>query len=391
MSKRSSTRHIAVIIDATRPYDRKIIGGVAAYMQEVGNWSLYVEEDPLEKLPDLRTWHGDGIIANLDDCRVAKAVYGLKMPLVGVGGGYGWYDPASRFPYVATANHKIARLAAEHFLDRGYRRLAFCGYPRTRINRWSEERCKAFVALARERGCSCSVHIGHRESARRWQALQRELMDWLRRLEKPVAVLGCNDSRARHVLEACRGLRLRVPEDVAVLGVDNDEMICELTSPPLSSIEQGARRIGYRAAAILDEWIGGKTPAELRYVVQPEGIAIRRSSDSLAIADPDISTAMHFIRNHASEGIGVDEVATAVGTSRSTLTRRFKEVMGCSILAEIDRVRMGRAKQLLATSDLPLKRVAVLSGFRYLSYFCRRFQQLSGQAPNEFRRQAKLK
>jgi len=391
MPKRPTTRHIAVIIDAVRPYDRKIIGGVAAYTQEVDNWSLYVEEDPLEKLPDLRTWQGDGIIANLDDRRVAEAVCGLKVPLVGVGGGYGWYDPASRIPYVATDNLKIARLAVEHFLQRGYRRLAFCGYPRTRINRWSEERGKAFAALAREYGCPCSIHIGRRETARRWQSLQREMMEWLRQLEKPVAVLGCNDSRARHVLEACRGLCLRVPEDVAVLGVDNDEMICELTSPPLSSIEQGARRIGYQAAALLDRLMGGKKTAELRCVVEPEGIATRRSSDSLAIADAEISTAVHFIRNRALEGIGVDDVVTAVGMSRSTMTRRFKEIMGCSILTEIDRVRMARAKQLLATSDLPLKRVAALSGFRYLSYFCRRFQQLSGQAPNEFRQRAQLK
>ena len=391
MPRRLSTRHIAVIIDAARPYDRKIIGGVAAYTQEVGNWGLYVEEDPLEKLPDLRTWHGDGIIANLDDRRVAKAVYGLEVPLVGVGGGYGWYDPASRIPYVATDNPKIARLAVEHFLERGYRRLAFCGYPRTRINRWSEERGKAFRALAREHGCPCAVYIGRRETTRRWQSLQREMMDWLRRLEKPVAVLGCNDSRARHVLEACRGLRLRIPEDVAVLGVDNDEMICELASPPLSSIEQGARRIGYQAAAILDKLIGGKKPAELRSVVEPEGIATRRSSDSLAIADPDISTAVHFIRNHAIEGIGVDDVAAAAGMSRSSMTRRFKDVMGCSILAEIDRVRMRHAQKLLATTDLPLKRVAALSGFRYLPYFSRWFQQLTGQTPHEFRRNSELK
>ena len=142
MPKRNAKRHVAVIVDAARPYDRKIIGGIAAYMQEVGNWSLYVEEDPLQKLPDLRTWQGHGIIANFDDRRVVEAVVGLNVPVVGVGGGYGWYDPASSIPYFATDDEQIARLAVEHLLDRGFRRLAFYGYPRTRINRWSEERAR---------------------------------------------------------------------------------------------------------------------------------------------------------------------------------------------------------------------------------------------------------
>jgi LacI family transcriptional regulator len=372
-------RHVAVIIDAALPYDRKIIGGVAAFMQEAGDWSLYVEEDPLQKLPDLRTWKGHGIIANFDDRQVAQAVVGLNVPVVGVGGGYGWYDAASCIPYFVTDNENIARLAVEHFWDRGYRCLAFCGYPHTQINRWSDERGRYFESFAHQHGC-------------RWQELQRGLISWLRRLEKPVGILGCNDSRARHVLEACRTLSLRVPEDVAVLGVDNDEMICELTRPPLSSIEQGARRLGYQAAVLLDQWMRcRKKPSQLRFVVEPEGIVIRRSTDTLAISDPDISTAVHFIRNHAIEDIGIDDVAATVGMSRSSLTRRFRTVMGCSIQVEIDRTRMHHARQLLTTTDLPLKRISVLSGFRYSSYFVRRFHQLSGKTPDQFRRQARVK
>ena len=149
--------------------------------------------------------------------------------------------------------------------------------------------------------------------------------------------------------------------------------------------------MGYHAAALLDQLMRGKRAPQLRYVVEPEGVVTRRSSDILAIANADVSAAVYFIRNHAMEGIGLNDVAAAAGLSRSGMTRRFKEVMGCSILAEIDRTRLRHARKLLATTDLPLKHVAALSGFRYLSYFSRRFHKMSGMTPNEFRRRNQVR
>jgi len=382
-------RHVAVIVDAARPYDRKIIRGVAAYGKEAGNWSLYVEEDPLEKLPDLRTWRGQGIVANFDDRKVAAAVRGLRVPVVGVGGGYGWYDPATRIPYFLVDNAAIARQAAEHLLDCGFRHLAYCGYPCTRINRWSEERARAFHDRAAEAGCPCSVYTGRHETARNWPELQRGLTTWLRTLEKPLGLMACNDVRARHVLEACRTLGLRVPDDVAVIGVDNDEMICDLTDPPLSSVEQGAQRMGYQAAALLDRLMSGKTTRQLRFVVEPEGVVPRRSTDTLAIDDPEVALAMRFIRDRACEGIHIDDVVGAVGPSRSTVERRFKAVVGRTIHAEIDRVRLERARELITTTDLPLKRVATLAGFKYVQYLTKLFRERLGQTPAAFRKRAR--
>lgn len=382
-------RHVAVIVDAARPYDRKIIRGVAAYGKEAGNWSLYVEEDPLEKLPDLRTWRGQGIIANFDDRKVAAAVRGLRVPVVGVGGGYGWYDPATETPYFLVDNQAIARLAAEHLLDCGFRQLAYCGYPRTRINRWSEERARAFQERAHQAGCPCFVYTGRYETVRQWRQLQRGLTTWLRSLPKPLGLMACNDARARHVLEACRTLGLRVPDDVAVIGVDNDEMICDLTDPPLSSIEQGATRMGYQAAALLDRLMRSKAAPRLRFVVEPEGIVPRRSTDTLAVDDPDVALAMRFIRDHACEGIQIDDVVEAVGPSRSTVERRFKAVLGRTIHAEIERVRLECAKQLIANTDLPLKLVATQAGFKYVQYLTKLFRERLGQTPAEFRKQAR--
>jgi LacI family transcriptional regulator len=379
-------RHVALIVDAARPYDRKIISGIAQYVKEHGDWSLYVEEDPLQKLPDLRSWRGHGIIANFDDRKVATAVRGLKVPVVGVGGGSGWYDPATRIPYFASGDPSIARLAAEHLIERGFRRLAFYGYPPTRIIRWSEQRGKAFQQAAHAAGIPCSVYTGRHGTARRWTELQRGLIHWLRSLEKPVGVMACNDVRARHVLEACHTIGLRVPEDVALIGVDNDEMICELTDPPLSSVEQGARRMGYQAAALLDQLMGGAKPPRVRFVVEPEGVVARRSTDTLAIEDPEVATALRFIRQRACERIQVRDVVQQVGVSRSTLKNRFKAALGRTIHAEIQHIRLQRAKQLIAGTDLPLKQVALQAGFQYVQYLTRLFRRRVGQTPAKYRR-----
>lgn len=380
---------VAVIVDAARPYDRKIISGIAGYVKEVGNWSLYVEEDPLQKLPDLRRWGGQGIIANFDDRKVAAAVRGLRIPVVGVGGGYGWYDPAMRTPYFESNNETVARLAADHLLDHGFRRLAYYGYPRTPINGWSQDRAVAFRQRAREAGCPSSIYTGRHQTARKWAELQGGLVEWLRSLKTPVGLMACNDARARHVLEACRTLGAKVPDDVAVIGVDNDEMICELTDPPLSSIEQGARRMGYQAAASLDRLMHDRRVTPLRFVVEPEGVVARRSTDTLAIDDAEVAMAMRFIRDHGGGGIHVDDVVEATGLSRSSMERRFKAAMRRTIHSEIDRVQFELARQLVADTELPLKQVAARAGFKYIQYMTTLFRRRLGQTPREYRAQCR--
>jgi LacI family transcriptional regulator len=377
-------RHVAVIVDAADPFDRKIISGVADYAKESGNWSLYIEVHPLERLPDLAAWHGHGIIASFDDRKVAAAVRGLKTPVVGVGGGSGWYDPASGIPYVAGNQAAIGRQGAEHLMDRGFRRLAFYGYPCTRFNRWSDERAQAFRQRAADAGIKCSIYTGRHETVRRWSELQRGLVTWLRSLETPIGLMACNDAKARHVLEACRTAGLRVPDDLAVVGVDNDQMICDLTDPPLSSIEQGARRMGYHAARLLDRLMSGRKPA-LRLVVEPEGVVVRRSTDTLAIDDAELADAIRFIRDHACQGIKIGDVVRQVAVSHSTLASRFKAALGRTIHGEIERVRLERARELIAETSLPLKQVALRSGFKYVQYMTRLFRRRFGRTPAQFR------
>jgi LacI family transcriptional regulator len=393
-------RQILLALDATSPYHRKISQGVATYAHEKCNWDFHVVQDPLENLPyleqdpletllDLRSFHADGIIAAFLSRRASKSVIALKLPTVGIEAEHGWANPSWNIPYFSTDNEAIGRLAAEEFVKRGLRHLAFCGIPRTRFTAWSQMRQTAFVQCAKEAGLPCSVFTGEPVGHGNRVTLHKQLSNWLMSLEKPVGLMACYDVRARHVLAACRSLGILVPEEVAVIGVDNDELMCELTSPPLSSIEQAARGIGYQAASLLDQLMAGEKPMRLKHVVKPEAIVTRRSSDTLAIADADVAAAVRFIHEKACSGIRVYDVVRHVAVARSALEMRFKNVMGRTIHAEIQRLQIERARQLVAATNLPLKEVAKEAGFAYVQYMTTIFRRHIGQTPGEYRKRSR--
>jgi LacI family transcriptional regulator len=389
-------RRIILFLDTTNPHQRKIALGVATYSHQHGNWNFHVVQvpvenlpylawDPLENPPDLRRWRAEGMIAYCSNRKVARAVHRLKMPVVGIEAEFGWSDPTWDIPYFCTDNEAIGRLGARELIERGLKRLAFCGIPQTRVTGWSGRRQVAFEQYAREAGVPCSVFPGNLAAGGNAVRLHKQLSAWLKSLEKPVGMMACYDVRARHILAACCDLGLLVPEDVAVLGVDNDELLCELTSPPLSSIEQGSRTIGYQAAALLDQLMAGQKAEQLKYVIQPEGVVTRRSSDALAIEDPEVAAALRFIRQHACEGIQVHHVVQAVAISRSALAARFKAVIGRTIHAEIQRVQIDRARQLIAATGLPLNQVTRQAGFHYLQHLITIFRRHTGLTPGEYR------
>jgi LacI family transcriptional regulator len=381
-------RHVALIYNATLAYDLKVMSGVAAYLRENPRWNVYLEENSLkdQRLPDLLSWRGHGIIANFDDPRVAAAVMRSKLPTVGFGSGYGWYSRKSRIPYFATNKEAAAHLAADHLIERGFRRFAYCGHPRTQLTGWSEERGQAFAEYVKRRGFTCHIYRGRYRTGRAWAAIQQSLGEWLASLPKPVGLLAANDHRARQVLEACRGRGFRVPEEVAVLGVDNDELLCQLSSPLLTSIEQGAKQIGYEAAALLDRMMAGVKPPQTRFVIDPVGIVPRRSTEILAIQEPYVAKAMAFVREHASAGIKVRDVLEAVSLSRAGLETRFKSLLGYSIHTAIRNVQLNRARQVIYETDLPLKEVAATTGFKTVQHMTAAFAKMFGRPPGEYRR-----
>jgi LacI family transcriptional regulator len=380
----ATLRHVALIVNLNKAYDRSIVEGVTDYARGRTNWSVYFEDEPQTKLPSLAAWRGDGVIADLDDPIVTRVVRRLGIPVVGVGGGGGG-AAKTHFPYVDTDNRLIARLAAEHLLERGFRKFAYCGLPPTPTNPWSRFRELAFVEHVREAGHDCSVYRGRHLSARRWESVQRGLTKWLLSLERPVGLMTCEDVRARHVLEACRRAGLRVPEDVAVIGVDNDVLFCELATPPLSSVIQDTRGIGYEAARTLDAWMSGRRPKVRWREIPPLGVAARQSTDVTAIDDQQVAAAVQFIRRRAAERVGVQDVLKHVGLSRTALDQRFRERLGRTIHAELDRVRIQTARNLLATTDLLLDAVAKRSGFSNAQYMSLVFRKQLGRSPGSLR------
>jgi LacI family transcriptional regulator len=377
-------RKVAVILQLWQNFDRGILQGIAAYVQERRNWSVFVEEVEHQRIPDFRAWDGDGLIVNFDNAHVVRALHGVEKPIIAVGGGRGWHDPGSGIPFVATGVEAIGRIAAEHLLDRGLKHFAFCGYPESRTNVWMLKRKQGFTNRLAESGFDCQVFLGRHSTAAHWQRVLHDLSAWLRKLPLPVGIMGCYDYRARHVLEACKLVGLRVPDDVAVIGVDND-VVCELADPPLSSVEQGRFQIGYTVANTLDQLMSGKTKVPALQVIAPVGVVSRQSTDLLCVADPVLAKALSLIRDKASRSIDAASVCRHVELSRSTLDKRFKDVIGRSIDQEIRRVRLARACELLARTNLPLRLLAKESGFGSEQYLSAVFSKQLGSTPAQYR------
>jgi LacI family transcriptional regulator len=386
-------RRVALIYHATSPFEVKVIMGVATYLQERAHYSVHIEENALgdQPLPDLRSWGGDGVIADLDDPEVARLVVQSALPAVGFGCGCPQGFECSSIPYFQANNRAIARLAADHLLDRGLSHFAYVGYPPTPTNGWSEERQNEFVKRITSWGFQCPVFIGrhvfgaHEKSTRHWATMQRELGTWLGTLPRPLGVMAANDNRGRHVLDACAAYNLQVPEDVAVIGVDNDELLCTLSSPALSSVEQGGRALGYAAATLLHDLLEGRKSRRRRFVFDPVGVVTRRSTDVSAIDDVNVQQAMAFIREHACKGIKVPDVVAATSISRSGLEARFASVLGCTIHTAIRRNQVDSARKLILQTDMPLKRVAVETGFRSVQHMTSVFGKIVGQTPARYR------
>lgn len=344
-----------------------------------GPWSVhYVEMGRDEKPPAwLSRWDGDGVIVRGENRRVAKAVARLRVPTIDLTPSR--LLPAA--PWVKSDDAAIARLGAQHFLERGYRQFAFCGDPRFS---WSNRRGEHFGLLVRGEGHRCHEYAP-RKSAPAGEAEIEAIAAWLADLPKPVAVFACYDNRGQQVLEACRRRGLAVPEEVAVLGVDNDEVLCGLSPPPMSSITLNPRRTGWEAAALLSLMIKGEKVPLSAHLIPPVGVATRQSTDILAVADPKIAQALRYIREHACERIGVNELLRHCPMARRALETRFRKLLGRTPHQEILRVQLNRVKELLTGTELPLWEIAERTGFEpeYLSTV---FRQNAGVAPSEYRK-----
>jgi len=373
---------VALLIETSNTYARELLHGVRAFLRERHPWSLHFSEHGRgETTPGwVRNWKGDGILARVENSETAKIIGRTRIPTVDVS----FALERSPFPRVVTDSRSVARLAAEHLLERGFRQFGYCGDSR---HHWSDLRSCYFTQEIGQAGFPCeSFSIAGEPSS--WDEELEAITRWIRSLPRPVGVMACYDIRAHQVLEACRRLGVEVPDEVAVIGVHNDELLCDLCDPPLTSVIPNARRAGYEAAAILQRMMDGERIDAQSVYVEPIGVATRQSTDVVAINDRRLSSAVRYIREHACENITVRDVLRAVPVSRSWLERRFKQHFGLTPHDQIIRVRMDRVKAMLATTDLPLAVVAERTGFEHVEYLSVAFKRSTGISPSRYRAQA---
>ena len=379
-------RRIALIYDAKLPFDRNVMSGVASYVRESGNFNIYIEENPVssQKLPYLKSWHGDGILADFDDPGVAAAASRSGVPVVGF--GCSWHSRNLSVPYFYSNQSAVAEMAADHLLERGFQHFAFCGLSPSPLNRWSEERQKAFVTRLQSRGIDCHVYQDSQKTPRHWDSVLNSVGLWVKSLPKPVGILAANDKRARDILEACQLQHLHVPDDVGVIGVDNDELFRELSHPQLTSVEQDARRIGYEAIALLDRMMAGETSPQRHFIIAPIGVRVRRSTDVLASDDRLVAKTLTVIKSDASDGISVRDIVNSLAVSRSSLEAHFKAATGCTVHATIRKVQLEQARRLIFNTTFAIKEIAAETGFKSVQHMTTLFRKAFGQTPARYRK-----
>jgi LacI family transcriptional regulator len=386
--KPSKRPGVALLVESSRGYGRDILSGIARFIREHNAWSVYFQDLNLcDHTPEwLARWRGRGIIARLENDDILKVIQRLKVPAVFLR----HVDPGAKIPCILTDNAAVSKLGYQHLKERGFRHFAFCGFNGAD---YSDERKQEFVRLTASDGSPCHVY-SETQPLKKNSTANHEILGlrdgaqvaaWIRRLPKPVGLMACNDMRGQQVLDACRAVGVAVPEEMAVIGVDNDEVICDLSEPPLSSVVTNAERIGYEAAALLARMMAGGKVRRKEIYIEPNRIVTRRSTEVLAIDNRRIAAAARFIREHACEGIDVTDVLRSVPVSRSFLTQQFNKYLGRSPKAEIQRVRLQRATELLCDTDWPVKRISEEAGFYDQFHFSRVFKKEYHHTPSQHR------
>jgi LacI family transcriptional regulator len=375
---------VALIIESSVSYGRSILQGIARYMSSHHRWSVYFEQHELGAPPPawLAYSHWDGILCRPTDPGLARRLQRMKVPVVDLNDLY----ENLKLPWVGSNHRAIGSLGAHHFVERGFRNFAFCGFSN---ELWAAHRRDGFRAVVEPANQPIPVYESPWRGSKvsRWDLEIKQIGKWLHDLPKPVGVMACNDARGLHLLDACHQTGILVPEEVAVVGVDNEEIFCELCNPALSSVAPDAERIGYQAAELLDKLMTGQSAPGQRILIEPLRVVTRRSSDTLAIKDRTVAAAIRFIHEQALHGCSVTDVVHFVHTSRSFLERRFREYLKRSPQAEIRRVQCSRAKQLLTDTDFTLEKISELSGFKHPEYLSVVFKRLYAQTPGQYRQQ----
>lgn len=380
-----SPHRIALLFNANKGYDRQVMSGVGQYLASTRvTWDLFLEEDFRSRVAGIRDFPGDGIIADFDDPLVVEALRESKTPVVAVGGSYA---DASQYPaetpYVATDNAMLVQHAYSHLIEQGLQRFAFYGLPPAADCRWALEREQAFRRLVAADSIEGVVFRGAATSAESWPRAQQEMVEWVRSLTGPVGVIAVTDARARQLLQACVAADTPVPEQLAIVGIDNDPIARLLSRIPLTSVIQGAEEMGRLAAKLLHDILRGGDHSTTRLLVPPVGINVQGTSLHRPLQCAQVMRALHYIRQYACQGIKTEQVADYVGISRSSLEEQFKRELKQTVHQAILEHKLATARSMLVDANVTLAEVAERSGFTSLQYMYAVFRREYDCTPRE--------
>lgn len=386
--------HVVLMVETATIYGRRILQGITRYLRTHRPWSVYLEQHELGAEPPLwlKNWRGDGLISRTTTGALVELAQSLGLKVVDL---HDRSDPLG-VPRIISDDEAIGRIAAEEFLKRGFKSFAFCGY---RAENWSRGRRDGFRSAVTSSAVTTSAtpYVEFDTpwggpTGLAWEEEQSMLGKWLAAMPKPVGVFCCNDVRGRQVIDAANRIELAVPEQAAVIGVDDDGLLCELSDPPLTSVIPNAERIGFEAAAMLDAMMRGEQVPIGVTKIEPLGIATRQSTDTMAMEDEVVAESLHVIRQQACQGLTVPRLLKILpgNLSRTTLERRFRVALGHSPQAEIRHAQIIRVKQLLAETDLSLDRISELAGFRHSEYLSFAFKRDVGETPGQYRRRVQM-
>lgn len=379
--KHRKVPRVALLVETTRTYTRELLGGVKRFIAAHGPWSTFLELRALDSSPPawLRDWDGDGILTRTFTQEMADLISRTGLPAVELRAT----NLNGERPFVGMDNASIGRSVADHFFERGYRQFATYSL---RTERFFIERVQNFISAVESYGCYCDeLPETLSDSAADWEKSQDKLIKWLSMLPKPVGIFAANDQLGVRLLDACQRASVAVPEEVAVVGAENEETLCSFATPALTSVRFDGQTVGYKAAELLERLMSGKSVKLREVLIPPKGIIVRASSDELVINDRLVANAVRLIREDANKGLNVDNLCQRLNVSRSTLDRRMKAALHRSPKDEISRIRFREVERLLIETDLTMETIAELTGFTHSHYLQAAFKQIYDETPGRFR------
>ncbi|MDO4627846.1 MAG: DNA-binding transcriptional regulator [Planctomycetia bacterium] len=384
---RPTLPRVALLVETSREVGRSILSGIERYARLYGPWAFHLfPGDLAQQLEEVRTWDATGIIARVETPEVARAILESRLPTVALDLYEEQKDPNGPFRNtceVYVNSFEVGKMAATHLLDRHYEQYAFVGEVNDVL--WSKERERGFRQQLDRAGYDCFIYKPPQKSMC-WSDEIHALGPWLEKLPKPIGLMAAMDVRGRQVIAACQEYGIRVPEDVAVLGVDNDPLLCRLCTPRMSSVVLDSETGGYQAALILDGLMRGKIREKKTFLIGPISIACRESTMRPEVNDPIVAEALRFIQLNSMIALSVQEVANHVNVSRRVLEVRFRESLNVSVLTRIKAARLERVKQLLDKTDMLVYEIAEACEFGSDGYLCRFFQRETGMTIKEYRK-----